>query len=87
MTTVTDTDLQKRYTTEERDAMLDAYADALLMGDADEADRILVQIPVNARWAKNIRDVMGTEYLKEHFNITEANRVFGEGWVDGKEPK
>lgn len=82
MTTTTKIDLQKSYTVEEKDAMLEAYADALERGDDEAADHILDEMPIDAYWAKSIRNVMGADYLKEHFNITEANRVFGEGWLD-----
>lgn len=83
MTTGTKVDLQREYTEEEQDAMFDAYIDAIDKGDEEEMDRILEQMPINPRWAKIIRDVMGTEYLQKHFNITRANKVFGEGWANG----
>lgn len=82
MTPATKVDLQKSYTVEERDAMLDAYGEALLRGEDEEAERILEQIPIHARWAKYIAEILGADYLRGHFNITEANRVYGEGWLD-----
>ncbi len=84
MTTATKVDLQRVYTEEERDAMFEEYADACGRGDREVADRILEEYPLHPRWAKIILDVMGREYLLENFNITHANEVFGEGWMDGR---
>jgi|GEM_PF-2695048 hypothetical protein len=84
MTTMTEIDLQRKYTIEERDAMLEAYADACGAGDYEEADKIIVHMPINPRWAKIIAKVMGKEYLLENFNITYANEVLGEGWLNGR---
>lgn len=77
-------DLQKKYTHEERDAMFEAYAEACGRADHEGAARILEQMPINARWAKIIADVMGKDFLLEFFNITVANEEYGEGWLDGE---
>lgn len=77
-----ETDLQRHYTAEERDAMFEAFLDACGANDRAEIDRLLSRMPVNPRWAKIIAKVMGREYLLEHFNITYANEVYGEGWLD-----
>lgn len=82
MTTTTKVDLQKVYSAEEQDAMFDAYIEALERDDDDEADRILEEMPIHPRWAKIILDVLGKDELVNNFNITEANRVFGENWVN-----
>ena len=86
MTTATETDieydLQRKYTEEERDAILDAYADACGEGDYDKADRIIKEMPIHPRWAKIIAEVVGKEFLLKYFNITHANEVYGEGWLD-----
>lgn len=82
---ISEIDLQKSYTAEERDAMLDAYADACGADDYEEADKILEQMPVHPRWAKIIADVVGKDFLVENFNITYANEVFGEGWLNEKQ--
>jgi hypothetical protein len=84
MTTATEIDLHRSYTDEETDAMFDAFCEALENGNDEEANRILEQMPLHPRWAKIIRDNHGVEYLKENFNITEANRVFGERWLNGE---
>ena len=84
MTTMTEIDLQRKYTAEERDAMFEAYADACGSGDHEEAKKILKYMPVHPRWAKIIANVVGKEFLVDHFNITHADEVYGEGWLDGK---
>lgn len=84
MTAAMEIDLQKQYTEEEREALFIAYADALGRGDDDAADRYLEELPINPRWAKIILDVMGRDFLLENFNITHANEVFGEGWLNAR---
>lgn len=84
MTVAIDVDLHKKYTAEERDAMLDAYADACGADEYEEADRILAQMPIHPRWAKIIAEVLGREYLVNNFNITYANEVYGEDWLNGE---
>lgn len=84
MTTATLVDLQKKYTAEERDAMFDSYADACGAGNYAEAKQMLRHMPVHPRWAKIIADVVGKDFLVEHFNITHADEVYGEGWLNGK---
>lgn len=84
MSTVTEIDLRKSYTAEERDALFDALMDACEAGDREEERRLLRQMPIHPRWAKIIADVIGKEFLLKHFNITYANEVHGEGWLDGK---
>jgi hypothetical protein len=83
MTTTTPNDLQISYTLEERDKMIEDYADALRRGEHKEALRIVRTIPLNAGWAKSIATVMGREYLEKNFNITRATEELGEGWLDG----
>lgn len=75
-------DLKRTYTSEERDAMFEAYAEACGNRDKVEAKKILEHMPVSPRWAKIIADVMGKEYLRENFNITYANEVYGEDWLN-----
>ena len=82
MTIATEIDLHKQYTIEERDAMFEAGADACGSGNFEEATRIFRQMPIHPRWAKIIAKVMGKEYLRENFNITYANEVFGERWLN-----
>lgn len=83
MTTALKIDLQRKYTEEEREALFIAYADACGRGDHEAAERYLEELPLHPRWAKITLDVMGREYLVENFNLTHANEVFGEGWLDG----
>ncbi len=77
-------DLRRRYTAGERDALFEAYAEACGEGDYARADKIIVHMPINPRWAGIIARVMGKEYLEENFNITYANEVLGEGWLNGR---
>lgn len=81
MTLVTEEQRKKKYTEEEREALFDAYFDAC-GADKEEAYRLLPLLPVTPHWAKIIAEVMGAKYLREHFNITHADEVLGEGWLD-----
>lgn len=76
-------DLQRVYTEEERDALFDAYIEAIDNDDEEAIDRILKQMPMHPRWARIVRDVFGADYLRQHFNITEAEKAFGADWLDG----
>lgn len=83
MTTAFEERLRKSYTQEEQDRMIEAYAQAIRDGDDEKADDILIDLPLDPEWAMNIASVMGKKYLEASFNITDANRKFGEGWLDG----
>ncbi len=84
MTSAAEIDLQRKYTAEERDALLEALADALEAGDDEKANRLVRQMPVHPRWAKIIANVCGKEYLVKRFNLSHANEVYGEGWLDDR---
>ncbi len=84
MSTITEADLDKKYTEEECDAMFDAAMDASLAGNREEATRILRIMPLPPHWAKIIAKIYGKDYLRGHFNITQANDIYGEGWLDGE---
>ena len=84
MTTTAEVNLQQKFSAKERDEMLIAYAEACGQRDYEKADKILEQYPINPRWAGYIAEVMGKEYLLEHFNITYANEVLGEDWLNEK---
>ncbi len=75
-------DLNRSYTEEEREALYEACMDALMRGDVEESDRIRDRMPLPPRRAKIVAEVMGKQYLQEHFNITHANEVYGEGWLN-----
>jgi hypothetical protein len=83
MTTI-ESNLQRSYTEEEQDIMIESYAEAIRRGDEAEADRILEDLPLDPNWAMSIANVMGREYLEKHFNITDATAKFGKGWLNGK---
>lgn len=80
-------DLTRHYTEEERDALYEACMDALLAGDQEESDRILRVMPIHPRWAKIAAEVYGKEFAKRSFNLTHADEVYGEGWLDAIESK
>ncbi len=82
--TITEEDLKRKYTAEERDAMLEAALDASMAGNDEEADKIIGRMPIHPRWAKIIADVVGKDFLLKNFNITHANEVYGEGWLNGQ---
>jgi hypothetical protein len=82
MTTAMEADLQRKYTTEERDALFDEYFDAMERKDEAEMDRLGPILPVDAHWAKIIAKIFGKDYLLENFNITYATEILGEGWLD-----
>lgn len=83
MTTTTEIDLRKVYTQEEQSALFDAYIDALDNNDDDAANQISAQMPIHPHWAKIILKVFGREFLEKYFNVTEADRILGEGWMNG----
>lgn len=84
MTAAIANDLQISYTLEEQDKMIEDYAEAIRRGDGAEEDRILRTLPLDPVWAKSILTVMGKEFLEKNFNITEATKKYGEGWLNGK---
>lgn len=84
MTTMTESNLQRSYSVEEQDKMIESYADALRKGDETEADRILETLPLDPDWAMSIATVMGRDFLERNFNITDATEKFGKGWLNGK---
>lgn len=53
MATTSNVDLNRIYTKEERDALFDAYTDALARKDDEAADHILEQMPIDPDWAKS----------------------------------
>ncbi len=84
MTSALKVNPQKKYTAEERDRILEAYADACGDGNYEGADKIIREMPIHPRWAKIIADVIGKEFLLKYFNITHANEVYGEEWLHGE---
>lgn len=80
-------DLKRKYTEEEQDAIFDAYIAALEAGDAEKANKVAALMPIHPRWAKIVAEVVGKEYLVSNFNITQADEVYGEGWLNGIQEK
>jgi imidazoleglycerol phosphate dehydratase HisB len=75
-------DITRHYTAEERGIIYEACMVAMENGDREEADRLRAMLPLHPRWAKIAAEVKGKAYLLKHFNITHANEVYGEGWLD-----
>ncbi len=83
MTSSTKIAPQTKYTEEERDAIFDAAINASLAGNNEEADRLIKIMPIHPRWAKIIAEIYGKDFLLKYFNITRANELYGEGWLNG----
>lgn len=77
--------LKRKYTAEEREAMYEAIAMASETGDSEEEERLVMLLPLHPRLAKIVAKVNGKQHLLEHFNISHADEVFGEGWLDAYE--
>lgn len=84
MTIIAENNLQRSYSIEEQDKMIESYAEAIRTGDEAEADRILDILPLDPDWAMSIATVMGGDFLERNFNITDATKKFGKGWLNDK---
>ncbi len=78
-------DLKRHYTAEERETIYEACMEARENGDMEEFARLRAMLPIHSRWAKITAEVKGKAYLQRHFNITHANEVYGEGWLNAFE--
>ncbi len=67
----------------EKAALLDAISDAEHAGDEDEAERLMMKLPLAPGMAKIGKEMYGREFLLENgYNLSEANAEFGDGWLD-----
>ena len=48
----------------------------------DELREIMMKVPISPEKALSFKRLYGKEFLLEEFNLSEANAVLGEGWLD-----
>ncbi len=71
------------YTAEEYDSLVQELLTAYDAANWDEFSRIGRSMPFEPVVAKAIKKVYGKEaLLARGYDLTEANREFGEGWLD-----
>lgn len=67
-------------------AILDAAEEYFAALDRDAPDEeiraIIKKIPIRPEKALSIKKLYGKEFLLEEFNLSEADAVLGEGWLD-----
>ncbi len=74
------------YTYDEYCKIVDLAIAADDRGDVDEYNRIALSLPLHPVIAKKMKLFKGKDYLLEiGADLTEANLVFGEGWLDAAE--
>lgn len=74
--------LTRDMTMDERLAILDASLEAFKRGDDAESDDLACRIPLLPSLARHLFESYGRDFCEEHFNLADANREFGEGWMD-----
>lgn len=79
MTTMTKSEENLKYD------LMDKYFDAMEAGDYGKAKEICKHIVITPEAAMQSFRSMGKERLLETgFNLSAANKAFGEGWLDEK---
>lgn len=74
------------YTMEEYTQICDKALDAEEKGDVEEYGRLAREIPLDPVVAKAAKIAFGKQHLIEtNADLTEANLVYGEGWLDAPE--
>lgn len=58
------------------------YLEAVRVGDKERERAVARRMPLPPSLAKSVLRDMGKEFLMTHFNVSEANESFGEGWMD-----
>ncbi len=70
-------------TLEEKGILLDAIHAAEQAGDDDEADRLMLQLPLAPGLAKIAKEMYGSKHLLEGgYNLSEAYAEFGDDWLE-----
>lgn len=70
-------------TIDEKDRLYDLADEAEARGDIEEAERILMSVPLTPNMAKIVKEVWGKEYIKNSsLNFSEAEEVYGKDWLD-----
>lgn len=76
----------RNFTEEEYEQINKEFDVAEKRGDETEMFRIFSQIPMSPKVVRAFAKVLGKELLFEiNADLTEANREFGEGWLDEME--
>ncbi len=76
----------RNYTYDEYCEIVDLAMAADDRGDIDEYNRITLSLPLHPVIARKMKLFKGKDYLVEiGADLTEANLVFGEGWLDAAE--
>ncbi len=71
------------FTLKEVVALCDEISEAMRNGDEETADRLFFMFPMDPGIAKIFKEVYGKKFLLEAGgDLTEANLVYGEGWLD-----
>lgn len=68
---------------EEREELRAKAHQAFAAGNRDLALSFLEQVPLRPAMAKFWFKEEGAEFVRENFNLSDANEAFGEGWLDG----
>jgi hypothetical protein len=77
---------ERDFTAKEIGELIGQASEAYSKKDWDEFDRLAKTIPFEPIVAKAIKNVYGkAELLSGDYDLTEANLVFGEGWLDESE--
>lgn len=75
--------LTQDMTWEEQKALVSRIAQASMRGDHALADSLSKHVPILPGMAKLMYEWEGKEYCERYFNLSEANKAFGKGWMDG----
>ncbi len=76
----------RNFTMDEYSVALKAAIDAHERGDEEEYDRLTRNLPIVPGIAKAWKIGFGKQYLLEmDVDLTEANLVYGKGWLDEPE--
>lgn len=74
------------FTAEEWEELSEQIGQAFRRGDLEEVRRIGKMVPADPITAKALKNAFGKDWVIEKgFDLTEANRKWGEGWLDGPE--
>lgn len=74
--------LTRDMTQEEREALMAAAAEAFNRGDVDESFELASRLPLMPALARHKFETRGKEYCEKFFNLADANKEFGEGWMN-----
>lgn len=81
--TIATESLTRPVSSEERHQLLAAALAAFDKGDEKAGYAHLKQIPLLPALAKFVFTTHGKNACEAHFNLSDANEKFGEGWMNG----